>query len=144
MAIRHSHPFHPMYRWFMVKVHNLPAFSRIVRTDEIMNRAGSFRVACFIRVPLRAHSNLNLSVAIDIAGSNRDVVELCKVFRHDEPLPVTIAIPDDLLFVGEQNIRSAVAVYITVCQTVTDGYLVINHLSFKLRYGQAIGICRSL
>src|SRR5690625_7070218 len=74
-----------------------------------MNRAGSFRVACFIRVPLRAHSNLNLSFAIDIARSNRDVVELCKVFRHDEPLPVTIAIPDDLLFVGEQNIRSAVA-----------------------------------
>src|SRR5690625_7402095 len=96
MAIRHSHPFHPVHRWFVVKIYNFPGFSRVVGTDEIMNRAGSVRIAGLPDIPLRAHSNLNLSVAIDIARSNRDVVELCKVFRHDEPLPVTLAIPDDL------------------------------------------------
>src|SRR5690625_942119 len=106
MAIRHSHPFHPVNRWFVVKIYNFPVFSRVVGTDEIMNRAGSVRIAGLPDIPLRAHSNLNLSVAIDIARSNRDVVELCKVFRHDEPLAVTIAIPYALLFVGEQHLLS--------------------------------------
>src|SRR5690625_7407452 len=110
----------------------------------MMNRAGSVRSAVLPDIPLRAHRNLTLSVAIDIARSNRDVVELCKVFRHDEPLPVTIAIPDDLLFVGEQNIRSAVAVHITDGHPVPDGYPAINHLRFKMRDGKAIGICRTM
>src|SRR5690625_3180396 len=144
MAIRHSHPFHPMYRWFMVKIYNFPGFSRVAGPDEIMNRAGSVRIARLPAIPLRADGNFYLPVSGDIASCNGNVVELCKVFRHDEPLPVSIAIPDDLRSVGEQNIRSAVAVHITDGQAVPDGYLVINHLSFKLRDGQAIGICRSL
>src|SRR5690625_306363 len=143
-AFRHTHPSHPLHRWLMWKGYNLPAFSRVFGTDEIMNRAGLFRVACFIWIPLCANSNFYLFVSGDITRSNGYIVELCKIFRDDEPLPVAIAIPDDLLFVGEQNIRSAVAVHITDGQTVPDGYLVINHLSFKLRDWQAIGICRSL
>ena len=62
---------------------------------------------------LRANGHFNFTVAIEISRGDTHIIKFGKIFDHHEPFPVAIAIPYELFFVGQQDIRLAVAIHIT-------------------------------
>ncbi len=78
---------------------------------------------------------VDLPVAVDVEGSDADVVALGLIFNDDPPLPVGVLIPDDAVFEGDgDNIGFLVAVDVGDRHGVADFTdLGINLAGFELR-----------
>ena len=118
-----------MHRGLVVQLHGFPHLRGIGRSNQIMNRAAIDRVA---RVPPAPTATSTLPSPL-ISCRDTYVVLRRQISRHDKSFPVAVAIPGELLFVGQQDIGFAVAVDVTDGDSVADGDVRIEHLPFESR-----------
>src|SRR5690606_3565186 len=105
-------PTHPVHRRLVVQGDWCPELSRILGPYQIMHRPGYRRIGGFRWVPLGAHGHFHQTVTVDVSCSDAHVVMFGEIFHHNEPLPVPIAVPDELFLVSQQDVWLPIAIHI--------------------------------
>jgi hypothetical protein len=139
--VRDLDPLHAVRGWLDSReFEGFPALRAIGRRNEIEYGAALLRVP---GVPFGADSNFAFAVAVDVLGCDADVVFLGQVFGEDVFLPsrwiirlgcAWVAVPSELFFVGEENVRGFITIDIGDGDAVTDLHFVVdgNRLEFRL------------
>ena len=102
-----------------------------------MNAPAVYRIAGFQPAPAR---HFRFAIAINVRGRDTDMVQFSQFLGDDEFFPGRIAIPDDQIFVREQNIRPLVPIYIRDRDTVANFDLRIEIDRAELWYWWFCGI----
>lgn len=132
------HPFHAVGGGFVVEFDGVPFLGAVAvfRWDEIEYGAAGFGVG---GVPLGTDGDFAFAVAVDVAGGDADVVTFGEAFGDDVFFPSGVLIPDDLVFIGEEDVRFAVALDICDGEAVADLDIGVDGLRSEL-WGE-LGLC---
>ena len=126
-----SDPPHAVRGGFVAEFDRFPALSAILRRHEIENGTAVHGVA---GIPLSTHGNLALAIAIDVAGSNADVILVGEFFSDDVLFPLGVLVPGDEILIRQKNIRPAIAIHIRQRKAVTDAHIGVDFLSLEIGY----------
>src|SRR5258708_30382360 len=116
--------------------YRLPFLPAVFTRDQIMHAATVDRV---VGIPARAGSQFGLTIAIDVRRGDAHVVELSELFGNDVFLPTRILVPNNHVFIGKDNVRFFVPVYVRKGNAVTDADVGIDIDRTKNGHGRIGG-----
>lgn len=61
-------------------------------------------------VPTSASSDLGLTIPIQVHGIQANMVQLCEVFDHEMFIPGWVFIPEDRIFITEEDVLPTIPV----------------------------------
>ena len=121
----------------MVQTDRSPRLRGIIGTDKVMDGPGLGPVGGFAGIPLGSDRDFDLSIAINIACGDAHVVPEAgsnpgiEVLGHDKALPVTIAIPSELRFIGDEDVVLPITIDVSDREAVSNPDFGIERLWFE-------------
>jgi hypothetical protein len=110
-------PFHAVDGGLVMERDGLPFLGSIGGGNEIENGAAVDGVA---GIPASPNGDFAFAVAVQVGGGNADVILGGEIFGQDMLFPGRIFVPDKLFFIGQKNVRFAIAIDVRNGESVTD------------------------
>ena len=97
---------------FVRQANGSPIAFAISSGVKIKDRAGGLHISRLTNVPLCAHGKLSLTITVEIAGCDADVIALSEMTADLVLCPSRIFLPYHFVFVAQDDVGFFVAIHI--------------------------------
>ena len=111
------HPAHPVNGWLVGQFNWFPFLLSVGGRNQKENGAAVERVA---RVPACAGRQFRFAIAVNVPGRNANMIEAGQLFGNDMFFPRWILVPNDLVFIRQDDVRLFVPIHIGNRHAITN------------------------